>query len=310
MSETETKSGWFSRLKAGLSKTSLGVSEGITGIFTKRRLDDEMLEELEELLIMTDMGAPTAAKLVAQFGEGRFDKEIEPAEVKEALAQQIAALLKPVAHPLDITPTKPHVILVVGVNGNGKTTTIGKMAAQLKQNDYNTVVAAADTFRAAAVEQLKIWASRVGVPVVSAEEGADPASVAYRAVEEAKQQRADVLLIDTAGRLHNKQNLMQELEKIIRVIRKVDETAPHTVLQILDGTTGQNAIAQVEAFKELVNVNGLVVTKLDGTAKGGVVVALAEKFKLPIHAIGIGEGVEDLKDFEPLDFGRSLMGVE
>lgn len=308
--EQENKSGWFSRLKAGLSKTSSGLSEGITGIFTKRKLDDEMLEELEELLILTDMGAATAAKLVAQFGEGRFDKEIEPAEVKEALAQQIAALLQPVAQPLDITNTKPHVILVVGVNGNGKTTTIGKMAAQLKQNDYSTVVAAADTFRAAAVEQLKIWAGRVGVPVIAAEEGADPASVAYRAVEEAKNQRADVLLIDTAGRLHNKQNLMQELEKIIRVIRKVDETAPHTVLQILDGTTGQNAIAQVEAFKELVNVNGLVVTKLDGTAKGGVVVALAEKFKLPIHAIGVGETVEDLKDFEPLEFGRSLMGVE
>ncbi len=302
-------SGWFSRLRAGLSKTSSGITEGIGGIFTKRKLDDGMLEELEELLILADMGAGVAAKLVAEFSKGRFDKEISPQEVKEVLAEQIAVLLKPVTAPLDVTPAKPHVVLIVGVNGNGKTTTIGKMAAQLKAGGYTAMLAAGDTFRAAAVNQLKIWGERSGLPVIAGEEGADPASIAYRALEEAKREGVDILLVDTAGRLHNQQNLMQELEKIIRVMRKVDETAPHSVIQVLDGTTGQNAITQVEAFQKLVNVTGLVVTKLDGTAKGGVVVALAEKFKLPIHAIGVGEGIDDLKDFDAREFARSLMGL-
>jgi fused signal recognition particle receptor len=309
MSDTEKK-GWLTRLREGLSRTSSGISEGITGIFTKRKLDDAMLEELEELLIMADMGSATAARLVAEFGKGRFDKEIGADEVKQALSQQIAAILRPVATPIDIdNKAKPHVILVVGVNGNGKTTTMGKMASVLQQGGYSVLMAAADTFRAAAVEQLKVWGQRSGVPVITGEENADPASVAYRALEQAKGEGRDVLLIDTAGRLHNKKNLMDELQKIVRVLKKLDESAPHTVLQVLDGTTGQNAVAQVETFRDLAKVSGLVVTKLDGTAKGGVVVALADKFKLPIHAIGVGEGIEDLQDFNADDFARSLVGL-
>lgn len=315
MNDTPSLS-WFSRLKAGLSKTSSGISDGIGGIFTRRKLDAEMLEELEELLIMADMGAATAAKLVAAFGKERFDKEISPEEVKEALAQDVATLLAPVAVPLAVVPRNmPYVVMVVGVNGNGKTTTMGKLAYQLSASagsagKHKVVLAAADTFRAAAVEQLSIWGRRAGVEVISAEEGADPASVAYRALEQAHAQAADVLMIDTAGRLHNKKNLMEELQKISRVLKKLDADAPHAVVQVLDGTTGQNALAQVEAFRELVDVSGLVVTKLDGTAKGGVVVALAEKFGLPIHAIGVGEGIEDLRAFDALEFSRSLMGVK
>lgn len=330
MNDDASKKSWFSRLKSGLSKTSTGISGGITDIFTKRRLDDEMLEELEELLITSDMGAGVAAKIVAAFSKGRFDKEIAPDEVKEALAGEIAALLAPVAHPLVIDPThRPYVVMVVGVNGNGKTTTMGKLAYQLSREEeearpggapsasqetgegrnYKTMLAAADTFRAAAVEQLKVWGERAQVPVVSGEEGADPASVAYRALEQATAQGAEVVMIDTAGRLHNKKNLMEELQKIVRVLKKIDESAPHKVLLVLDGTTGQNALAQVAAFQELIAVNGLVITKLDGTAKGGVVVALAEKFKLPIHAIGVGEGLEDLRPFTAEDFARSLVGL-
>lgn len=310
MTENEGKQGWLTRLKAGLSRTSSTLSEGITGIFTKRKLDDAMLEELEELLIMADMGSTTASRLVTEFGKGRFDKEIGADEVKMALAGQISAILAPVARPIDIdSHAKPHVILVVGVNGNGKTTTMGKMANVLAQGGYSVMMAAADTFRAAAVEQLKIWGARAQVPVITGEENADPASVAYRALERAKAEGRDVLLIDTAGRLHNKKNLMEELQKIVRVLKKLDESAPHTVLQVLDGTTGQNAIAQVETFRDLAQVSGLVVTKLDGTAKGGVVVALADKFKLPIHAIGVGESIEDLQDFSADDFARSLVGA-
>lgn len=311
MSEViEQKQSWFARLKAGLSKTSSGISEGISGIFTRRKLDTGMLEELEELLIMADMGAVVAATLVAEFSKGRFDKEISPQEVKEALAAQIAELLAPVATEMEIdAKAKPYVVLVVGVNGNGKTTTMGKMAAMMKEGGWSVQMAACDTFRAAAVEQLKIWGERAGVPVVSAEEGADPASVAYRALEQAKATGGEVLLIDTAGRLHNKKNLMEELQKISRVIKKMDVAAPHKVLLVLDGTTGQNAMQQVAAFQELIHVDGLVVTKLDGTAKGGVVVALAEKFKLPIHAIGVGEGVGDLRPFKAEDFARNLMGL-
>lgn len=304
------KKGWLARLREGLSRTSSGLSDGITGIFTKRKLDEAMLEELEELLIMADMGSTTAARIVAEFGKGRFDKEVEPQEVKEALAAQIAALLAPVALPLTIEPSlKPHVVLVVGVNGNGKTTTMGKLASRFSQDGKKVMMAAADTFRAAAVEQLKVWGQRSGVPVITGEENADPASVAYRALEQARAAGADVLMIDTAGRLHNKKNLMEELQKIVRVLKKLDESAPHTVLQVLDGTTGQNALAQVEAFRDLAAVSGLVVTKLDGTAKGGVVVALADKFKLPIHAIGVGESIEDLRAFKAEDFARSLVGI-
>ncbi len=300
---------WFAKLKAGLSKTSNQISDGITSIFTKRKLDAGMVEELEELLILSDMGATTAAKIVTGFSKGRFDKELSPEDVKTALAAEITPLLAPYAQEMVLdTKAAPHVILVVGVNGNGKTTTMGKMAYRLREDGFSVMMAAADTFRAAATEQLVIWGQRSGVPVITAADGADAASVAFRAYEEAKAKGVDVLLIDTAGRLNNKDNLMKELEKIARVLKKLDANAPHTVLQILDGTTGQNALAQVEAFKSIVNVSGLVVTKLDGTAKGGIVVALAEKFKLPIYAIGVGEGIHDLREFSAEDFAKSLVG--
>jgi fused signal recognition particle receptor len=305
---SEEKQGWFARLKQGLSKSSQQIGEGITGIFTKRKLDEATLEELEELLIMADMGAPTAAKIVARIRKDRFEKDIEPQEIREALAQEIALVLEPVAKPL--TPDsshKPHVVLVVGVNGNGKTTTIGKLAKRLQEQGHKVMLGAADTFRAAAVEQLQIWGQRNNVPVFTGLAQADPASVAYQALEQAKAQGVGVLLIDTAGRLQNKQNLMQELQKIVKVIQKLDASAPHSVLQILDATTGQNALSQVKTFKECVNVTGLVVTKLDGTAKAGIVLALADQFGLPIHAIGVGEGIDDLRDFSAADFARNLV---
>lgn len=282
------------------------LSDSISDVFTKRKLDNEALEELEEALIMADVGAATAAKIVTQFSQGRFDKEIDAQEVKLALAEQVSAILSPVALPLEFA-AKPHVVLVVGVNGNGKTTTIGKVASQLQADGKKVMLAAADTFRAAAVEQLQVWGERVGCEVVTGAHEADPASVAYQAIERAEAEGVDVLLIDTAGRLHNKKNLMNELEKIRNVLRKRDESAPHSVIQVLDATTGQNAIAQVEAFKELVDVSGLVVTKLDGTAKAGIVVALAEKFGLPIHAIGVGEGIDDLQPFDAQGFAKALL---
>jgi fused signal recognition particle receptor len=302
--------GWFSRLKAGLSKTSSKLSEGITGVFTKRKLDAQTLEKLEELLIQSDIGAGTAAKIVAAFGEKRLNKDISPEEVKQTLAQEIAAILKPVALPLTIDKSlKPHVVLVVGVNGNGKTTTIGKLAHNLKAQKYNVMLAAADTFRAAAVEQLKVWGGRTGCEVVAGEPNADAASVAYKALEKAKASGADVLLIDSAGRLQNKTNLMAELQKIIKVIRKIDAQAPHSVILVLDATTGQNALNQAEVFKSMVQVTGLVVTKLDGTAKGGIVVAIADKFGLPVHSIGVGEGIEDFRPFAAEDFASNLLAA-
>lgn len=305
----DAKKGWFSRLREGLSKTSSNLSSGISDIFTKRKLDDEALEELEELLIQADVGAATAASIVAEFGEGRFDKEIEPQEVKKALAELITTRLNPVAQPLGLNQNAPDVVLVVGVNGNGKTTTIGKLAAQYKAEGKKVMLCAADTFRAAAVEQLQQWGERAGCPVVTGEAQADPASVAYQALERARQEQADMLLIDTAGRLHNKANLMQELQKMIRVLHKLDETAPHRILQVLDATTGQNALAQVEAFRELVQVDALAVTKLDGTAKAGVIIALAERFQLPIVAIGVGESAADLRPFSAEQFAESLVGL-
>ena len=305
---TDSKS-WFARLKDGLSKTSTQLNDGIFSIFTKRRLDDESVEELEELLIRADLGAKVAGRIVADFAKGRFDKEIAPEEVKAGLSSRIAAILEPVAVPVDINDkAKPHVMIVVGVNGNGKTTTIGKMAHLLKEGGWSVMLAAGDTFRAAAVEQLQVWGERTGCEVVTGAAQADPASVVYQAYEKAQKQGADILLVDTAGRLHNKNNLMAELQKIFKVIKKLNPDAPHSVVQVLDATTGQNALAQVEAFKAMVDVTGLVVTKLDGTAKGGVVIALAEKFGLPIHAIGVGEGVRDLRDFKAADFAKNLLG--
>jgi fused signal recognition particle receptor len=299
---------WFSRLKEGLSKTSSGLSSGISDIFTKRKLDDEALEELEELLITADLGASNAAAIVAEFAQGRFDKEIEPETVKEALAALIAERLEPFSKPLELTATKPHVVLVVGVNGNGKTTTIGKLAAHYKAQGKQVMLCAADTFRAAAVEQLMRWAERSECAIVTGPEQSDPASVAYKALERAQNEGADLLLIDTAGRLYKKANLMQELEKIIRVLHKLNPEAPHSVLQVLDATTGQNALQQVEEFRKTANVSGLAVTKLDGTAKAGVIVALAQRFKLPIYAVGVGESIDDLRPFDATEFANGLLG--
>ena len=308
--EEKPKKGWFARLKDGLSKSSSKLTEGISGIFTKRKLDDEALEELEELLITADLGPTTAAKVTAELARTRFGKEVSPEEVKATLAAEVAKIVGPVAKPLEIDATlKPHVILVVGVNGTGKTTTIGKLARQFRAEGKTVMLAAGDTFRAAAVSQLKIWGERTGCPVISRDTGADAAGLAFDALEEARRQGVDILLIDTAGRLQNKAGLMEELRKIVRVIKKVDESAPHTTLLTLDATTGQNAHNQVEVFRDMVNVSGLILTKLDGSARGGVLVSLAERFKLPVHAIGIGEGVYDLRPFDADQFAKSLMGL-
>lgn len=301
--------GWLSRLSAGLRKTSKSLGEGISGVFTKRKLDNAMLEELEELLIGADVGTQVAVDTVEALRSERFDKEVTDAEVREFLAAHIAGLLEPVAKPLALEGAHPFVVLVVGVNGNGKTTTIGKLAAKFAGEGRKVMLAAADTFRAAAIDQLKIWSQRAHVPLIHGAEGGDPASVAYQAMEQAHAQGADLLMIDTAGRLHTKDNLMAELAKIIKVIRKIDPTAPHAVLQVIDGTTGQNALAQVAAFRETAGVTGLVVTKLDGSAKAGAVVALAKQFGLPIHAIGVGEGIDDLQPFTAPDFARALVGM-
>lgn len=274
----------------------------------RRVMDDAMLESLEEVLIAADMGVQTATRLAANIAEGRFGKRISTAELRSALADEITRIMTPVAKPLPLYPQKPQVMLVVGVNGSGKTTTIGKLASQFKAAGKSVVIAAGDTFRAAAVEQLQVWGSRAGVPVLTAPEGSDPASLAFDAFTRARAEGADLLLIDTAGRLQNRQDLMEELSKIVRVIRKVDPAAPHNTLLVLDATTGQNALNQVEIFRKIADVSGLVMTKLDGTAKGGVLVALADKFGLPIHAIGLGEQIEDLSPFDPADFARALVG--
>jgi len=303
--------GWLARLKAGLSRSSGKLGDGISGIFTKRRLDDAALEELEELLISADLGVATAAKLAADLARERFDKDVSPEEVRGALAADVAAILEPVAQPLAVDPAhRPHVVLVVGVNGSGKTTTIGKIAKSESDQGLKVMLAAGDTFRAAAIDQLKIWGERTSCEVVAKAPGADASGLAYEALERARSEGVDLLLIDTAGRLHNKADLMAELQKIIRVLKKLDPEAPHDCLLVLDATTGQNAHAQVETFKQLVQVTGLIVTKLDGSARGGVLVALAERFGLPVHAIGVGESAEDLRPFAARDFARSLMGLE
>ena len=304
------KKGWLSRLRDGLSKSTKRVTESITGLFTRKKLDRETLNELEDALIQADLGVAVAARLVEKLGKERFGKEVTDEEVRVAFADDIAEILQPVAVPLAIDMArKPHVVLVVGVNGSGKTTTIAKLASFYKSEGRTVMLAAGDTFRAAAVEQLKVWGERAGVPVISKDTGADAAGLAYEALERARAEKCDVLLIDTAGRLHNKTNLMDELAKIVRVIRKLDPGSPHSCLLVLDATTGQNAHAQVETFKALSPVDALVVTKLDGSAKGGVLVALAEKFGLPVVAIGVGEGIDDLRPFEARAFARGLMGL-
>ncbi|WP_342239922.1 signal recognition particle-docking protein FtsY [Inquilinus sp. OTU3971] len=305
------KRGWFTRLKEGLSRSSAKLTEGISSIFTKRKLDDATLEELEELLIQADLGPATAAKLTAELARTRFGKEVSGDEVRRALADHVAQILRPVARPLILSPDrKPQVVLVVGVNGTGKTTTIGKLAKQWREDGRSVMIAAGDTFRAAAVHQLQVWGERSGCPVVTAPPGSDAAGLSFDALTQARAEGRDVLLIDTAGRLQNKDNLMAELAKIVRVLKKIDPTAPHDVLLVLDATTGQNAHSQVEVFRDMVSVTGLILTKLDGSARGGVLVALAERFGLPVHAIGVGESIDDLRPFDPEQFGRSLMGVE
>lgn len=305
------KKSWFERLRAGLSRTSSQLVEGITSVFTKRKLDATMLEELEDLLIQADLGVDTASRIIAKLSEGRFDKEIAPEEVSAILAEEVEKVLTPVAQPLTLDETRaPHVILMVGVNGSGKTTTIGKLAKIYIAEGKRIMLAAGDTFRAAAIEQLKIWGERTNSPVVSGAAGADAAGLAFDAMRRAADDKRDVLIIDTAGRLQNKAHLMAELEKIIRVIRKVDASAPHSVLLTLDATTGQNALNQVEIFKKTAGVSGLIMTKLDGTARGGILVAIAAKYGLPVHAIGVGEAVEDLQPFAPRDFARAIAGID
>ncbi|BBK34826.1 fused signal recognition particle receptor [Stella humosa] len=311
MTDTETpeKRGWFRRLKDGLARTSSRIAEGIGAIFTKRKLDDATLEELETLLIQADLGVETAEQLVAGLRRERFGQEVSAEEVREHLAREIAKILAPVARPL-VPASRPHVVLVVGVNGSGKTTTIGKLAKNWRAEGKRVIIAAGDTFRAAAVEQLQVWGERAGVPVVSGAPGADAAGLAFDALTKARTDGADILIIDTAGRLQNKAGLMEELRKVVRVLKKLDPAAPHDCVLVLDATVGQNAHQQVEIFGDMIGVTGLAMTKLDGTAKGGVVVALAERFGLPVYAVGVGEGADDLRSFDATSFARGLMGLE
>lgn len=306
----QPKRSWWRRLTEGLSRTSSALATGISDLFTKRKLDAGTLEDLEDILIQADLGIATSARIAKAVGEGRYDKQIEPEEVKVILAREVESILTPVAIPLAIDATKkPFVILMVGVNGSGKTTTIGKLAAKFRAEGKSVMLAAGDTFRAAAIEQLKVWGQRTGAEVVSGQQGADAAGLAFEALQKAKADGTDVLLIDTAGRLQNKTGLMDELAKVVRVIRKLDPEAPHVALLVLDATVGQNAISQVEAFQETAGVTGLVMTKLDGTARGGILVALAAKFGLPVHFIGVGESVEDLEPFSARDFARAVAGL-
>jgi len=295
-------------VKPGFLGRLLGRKESKT--VTRRALDDDMLEQLEELLISADMGVETSMRVTAAMAEGRYGKKLSVEEIKRLMAQEVARIMEPVAKPMPLYTKTPQVVLVVGVNGSGKTTTIGKLASQFKAAGKSVVIAAGDTFRAAAVEQLQVWGERAGVPVLTAPEGSDPASLAFDAMTKAQETGADLLMIDTAGRLQNRADLMEELAKIVRVIRKKDPTAPHNTLLVLDATTGQNAVSQVEIFRNIADVSGLVMTKLDGTAKGGVLVSLADKFGLPIHAIGVGEQIDDLAPFDPEEFAAALTGLE
>jgi fused signal recognition particle receptor len=302
--------GFLSRLKQGLARSTAKLTESIGAVFVRRKLDDAALSDLEDLLVAADLGTAVAARIVGEFRRTRFGSEVTDDEIKQALAGEIAKILAPVAQPFVVNRAlKPHVVLMVGVNGTGKTTTIGKMAQQYREQGLRTVMVAGDTFRAAAVEQLQVWGQRTGAPVISGPANTDPAGLAFDALTKARADGADVLLIDTAGRLHNKTALMEELRKIIRVLKKQDETAPHSILLVLDATTGQNAIQQVDVFKEMVNISGLIVTKLDGSARGGIVVALAEEFGLPVHFVGVGEQAGDLRPFDPGEYARGLVGA-
>ncbi len=312
MSDTENaRPSFWKRLTQGLTKTASGLSTGITELFTKRKLDAGTLEDLEDVLIRADLGVETAARIAEAVGKGRYDKSIEPDEVRSLIAAEIETVLKPVARPLVFdAAAKPFVLLMVGVNGSGKTTTIGKVAAQLRAEGKKVVLAAGDTFRAAAIEQLKVWADRTGAAIVAREPGADAAGVAFDGLAKARADGADVLIVDTAGRLQNRAELMSELEKVVRVLKKQEPAAPHAVVLVLDATVGQNALSQVEAFRRVAGVTGLVMTKLDGTARGGILVAIAAKHGLPVHLIGVGEGVDDLQPFEARDFARAIVGLD
>ena len=311
MNEQPTdKQSWWQRLSGGLKRSSTSLGTAITDLVAKRRLDQSMLDEIEDVLIRADLGLDSAARIAAAVGEGRYDKAITADEVKAVVATEVEKVLVPVAKPLAIAQAKPFVALVVGVNGSGKTTTIGKLAAQLHAEGRSVMLAAGDTFRAAAIDQLKIWGGRSGATVIARAPGADAAGLAFDAFNEARGEEIDVLLVDTAGRLQNKAVLMDELEKMVRVLKKVDPLAPHAVLLVLDATVGQNALSQVEVFRNIAGVTGLVMTKLDGTARGGILVAIAAKYGLPVHFIGVGEGVDDLAPFSAREFARAIAGLE
>jgi len=305
------KLSWWRRLSGGLKRTSSSLGTAVADLVTKRKLDRAMLEEIEDVLVRADLGTEVAARISAAVGVGRYDKAITADDVKTVVAAEVEKVLAPVAKPLVIDNTqKPFVILVVGVNGSGKTTTIGKLAAKFASEGRSVMLAAGDTFRAAAIEQLKVWGERTKSPVIAGSQGSDSASLVFNALSEARDQKRDVLLVDTAGRLQNKAELMNELEKVVRVIKKIDASAPHAVLLVLDATVGQNALSQVEAFHRTAGVTGLVMTKLDGTARGGILVALAEKFKLPVHFIGVGETIDDLAPFTAREFAQAIAGIE
>lgn len=307
---SEENNGWFAKLKAGLSRSSARISDNLSGLF-KGKLDAAMLNEIEDALIASDLGPAMAARITAKLRAERYDRDISEEDVRAIAAGEVAAVLAPVAKALEVSAfPRPHVILVVGVNGSGKTTTIAKLAHLFAEQDYRVMLAAGDTFRAAAIAQLKIWGERAGVPVISGNEGGDAAALAHEALTQARAEGVDVLIIDTAGRLQNKTGLMDELAKMRRVIKRQMEEAPHDVVLVLDATTGQNALNQIEVFREVAGVTGLVMTKLDGTAKGGVLVAAAERFALPVHAIGVGEGMEDLRPFSADNFAQALMGQQ
>ena len=307
----QPKRSWFAELRKGLARSSAALSDNLASALTKRKLDGETLDQLEEVLIKADLGLAMAARIRDIVARGRYERGVSPEAVRAVLASEIASVLEPLAQPfVPDQAAHPHVVLVVGVNGTGKTTTIGKLAHHLKAQGLSVMLAAGDTFRAAAIDQLKVWGGRVGAEVVAKDVGADPAGVAYEALVRAREEGTHVLLVDTAGRLQNKSDLMAELAKTVRVLKKLDPSAPHSVILVLDATTGQNALNQVQIFKEIAGVTSLVVTKLDGTARGGILVAIAERFKLPINAIGIGEGLEDLEPFDADDFARAIAGVE
>jgi fused signal recognition particle receptor len=306
----EPQTPWFARLSAGLKRTASAIGGAITDLVQKRPLDAATIQDLEDVLIRADLGVAVAGRIAAAVAEGRYEKSVTPEEVKRILAGEVEKVLSPVAKPLEIAGAKPFVILVVGVNGSGKTTTIGKLASKFFREGRSVMLAAGDTFRAAAIDQLKIWGERTKARVVAREPGADSAALAYEALEAARAGGIDVLIVDTAGRLQNKAALMGELEKIVRVLKKLDANAPHAVLLVLDATVGQNALGQVEEFSRTAGVTGLAMTKLDGTARGGILVAIAEKFRLPVHFIGVGEGIDDLEPFVARDFAAAIAGLE